>query len=249
MSMSIAEQLVLLAELAGVDAKAKAVMDKLETVPAAAKKSEAAAQKLKAELDGLEQRKQGAQALKKKAESDIYDEKYKIKKWEARADELRGEREHAALSSEIGGAKKQIRRLEDDALVQMEVLEAAEKDLGSVGKKHATAASEAAEEWKKVDGDLSTLRAEAAGLGEARNALLQKLPASLVKRYETIANKRGGVGVAIIRAKNDTCSGCNRAVPAQLSIQVQKGQVLEGCASCNRLLVHESMTQAALPEG
>jgi predicted nucleic acid-binding Zn-ribbon protein len=51
------------------------------------------------------------------------------------------------------------------------------------------------------------------------------------------------VGVAIIDGK-DICSACNRAVPPQLCIQVMKGQIIESCPACMRLLVHHSMTQA-----
>ena len=65
----------------------------------------------------------------------------------------------------------------------------------------------------------------------------------MIKRYEVIANKRQGVGVAIIDVK-DNCGACHRAVPPQLVIQIQKGQVVESCPACNRLLVHWSMTKA-----
>jgi len=241
---TIAEQLVHLAELARIDQKAKVTADRLEALPQPAKKADAAAAKIKSELDSVTLRKQTAEQVKRTSEAEVQDERHKIKKWDARANDLRGEREHTALSSEIGGAKRHIRALEDVILEQMEAIEAADKDLATLTKKHEGALAEAKGEWQKVEGDLAMLKQEVSAASVARSALLAKLPAGVVKRYELIAAKKQGVGVAIINV-SDVCGACNRAVPPQLCIQVMKGQVLETCPACNRLLVHHSMTRAA----
>jgi predicted nucleic acid-binding Zn-ribbon protein len=240
---NVAAQLVTLAELAQLDARARLVADKLESLPQAARKAEAVAARIKTDVDAASSRRDTATAAKKAAETEIVDEKHKIRKWEARSNELRGEREHAALGSEIAGARRHIRALEDAILEQMESIEAAEKDLATLGRKHELAAAEVAAEWARVDGDLRALRTEAEGFAAARRALLANLPAVVTKRYETVAAKRGGVGVAIIDAK-DICTACHRAVPPQLVIQIMKGQVVESCPACQRLLVHHAMTRA-----
>lgn len=242
MTLSTAEQLVHLAELARVDARAKVVADKLESLPQAAKKADAAALKIKSDLDAATARKSGAQLAKKQAETEAGEERAKIRKWESRANELRGEREHAALSSEIGGAKRAIKHLEDAVLEQMESLEATDKDLGSLTKKHEAAVKDAAAEWAKVAGDIAALKAEHANFEVMKKALLDKLPVPIIKRYAMIANKRQGVGVAVIDVK-DSCGACHMAIPPQLVIQIVKGQVVEACPACNRLLVHHSMTR------
>lgn len=243
---SIAEQLVLLAELAAVDAKHRAVAEKLESLPAAAKKADDAVAFLKKQLDEAETKKEAAEKARKAIETEIQDERIKIKKWEARAHEIRGEREHAALLSEIGTARRVIHRLEDTQLEHMETIETATTTSTSLEGKHAKAVEEAKAEWQKVQGDLQTLKGEAGQLDVARQALLAKLPAAVVKRYETVAQKRQGVGVSII--KGEICSQCKRTLPPQLCLQVRKGIVLEQCPSCSRFLVHEAMTQASSPE-
>lgn len=248
MTISTAEQLVLLAELARLDARAKLVADKLESLPAVAKKADAAVAKVQTDLDAARARKNGALAAKKQMETEAADERAKIRKWEARANELRGEREHAALSSEIGGAKRAIKRLEDEVLEQMESLEATDKDLASLTKKFDSAAADAKGEWAKIETDVAALKTEVATFTTAKKALLDKLPAPVVKRYDVIANKRQGVGVAIIDGK-DSCGACHRAVPPQLVIQIQKGLVVEACPACNRLLVHHVMTRAPETDG
>ena len=241
--MTLAEQLVLLAELASLDQKARSVADKLETVPGAAKKADDVVAGLKKQLDDVEAKKETSDKARRTVENELADERAKIRKWESRANELRGEREHAALVSEISATKRAMHRLEDTQLEHMEAQEAAQKLGGELKGKHGKAAALAAEEWLKVDADVKALKAEHEGYAVARKSLLEKLPAALTKRYETIAAKRAGVGVSII--KGEMCGSCKRMLPPQLCIQVRKGQVLEACNSCQRLLVHEDMTKAA----
>lgn len=242
---SIAEQLVTLAELANVDAKNRTITEKLETLPAAAKKADEAAAALKKQIDEATARKEAADKANKAIQHEIVEERNKIKKWEGRANDIRGEREHAALLSEISTAKRVIHRHEDAQLEHMEVLEKESEALKSLDVKHKAAIESAKGEWSKVEGDLKTLKAESAAHDVSRQALLKKLPVAVVKRYEQVAAKRMGVGVSLIR--NDTCMQCKRVLPPQLCIQVRKGVVLEQCPSCSRFLVHEDHTKAAAP--
>jgi uncharacterized protein len=239
---TIAEQLVLLAELANVDAKQRVAQEKIENASGPAKKLDDAAAVVKKNLDDATTKRADAEKARKAIEREAAEERTKIKKWEARANELRGEREHAALASEIGTAKGVIRRLEDNQLEQMETFEAAGKTVVDLTAKLEKAQAASKAEWDKVGQETKQFKDEAESLKAARAALLAKLPVPLVKRYEMIAAKRQGVGVAII--KGETCSQCRRTLPPQLCIQVRKGLLLETCESCMRFLVHEAMTQA-----
>ncbi len=247
MSLSIPEQLVVLADLAAVDQKAKIAADRLEALPAEAKKADATVLKLKTDIDTVGFRKSTSEHARKSAENEVADERVKIRKWEARANDIRGEREHTALSSEIGGAKRQIRQLEDGMIEQMEAIESADKDLAALNKKHVSATATAKGEWHQVEAAMADLRTEIAAFTTQKAALLEKLPPHIVKRYQLVALKRQGVGVAIITTR-DACGACNRAVPAQLSLQVQKGLIVESCPACLRLLVHHTQAVMAAPE-
>ena len=242
MSITVSQQLVHLAELARLDQRAKVVADRLEHLPLPAKKADVATARLQSDLDAAHSKKNAALLAKKQGETEITEERHKIRKWESRANELKGEREHAALGSEIGTAKRQIKHIEDAVLEHMETLEQVDKDIAALLKKHAAAVVDARAEWLKVEGDLKALRIEYDGFGVGKKALLDQLPAPVIRRYEIIATKRQGVGVAIITPQ-DNCDACHRAVPPQLVIQIMKGQVVESCPACNRLLVHHAMTR------
>jgi predicted nucleic acid-binding Zn-ribbon protein len=242
---AIAEQLVTLAELANVDAKNRTITEKLESLPSPAKKADEAAAALKKQIDDATARREAADKANKAIQHEIVEERNKIKKWEGRANDIRGEREHAALLSEISTAKRVIHRHEDAQIEHMEVLEKEAEALKSLDLKHKAALDAAKTEWAKVDGDLKKLKEESAAHDVSRQALLKKLPVAVVKRYEMVASKRMGVGVSLIRG--EMCMQCKRMLPPQLCIQVRKGVVLEQCPSCSRFLVHEDQTKAAAP--
>lgn len=244
--MNISEQLVHLAELANLDQKIKALNDRLEVVPAAAKKADVEADALKKKLDEAEKKKADADRARRTLDGELVAERAKMKKWEARADNIKGEREHAALASEIGAQRRTLRDLEDKILEQMQALEDADKELSQLQPKHKSAAELAAAEWKKVEGEIAELKGEVGKLSTGRKQILDKLPAPIGKRYQQVADKRQGVGVAVIRG--ETCSACKRTLPPQMVLMVMKGAVVEACPSCSRFLVHESMTRSQAPD-
>lgn len=240
--MDVSQQLIALGELANLDAKMKTVKDRLEVVPARAKKADVDVEGLKKKLEDVDKRKETAERTRRALDGDLVAERAKMKKWESRADSIKGEREHAALSSEIGAQKRTLRELEEKILEQMQVLEDVGTEQKALAPKHKTAADDAAVEWKAVKAELDDLNGQVAALQQARDSVLARLPAPIVKRYAQVAEKRQGVGVAII--SKETCSGCKRTIPPQMSLMIQKGVVLESCPSCSRYLVHETMTRA-----
>lgn len=239
--MEIAEQLTLLAELTSVEKKWKAARLIADTLPAEAKKAQDAADAKKAALTDIERAKHEIEMARRKMESELDGERDKLRKWDARADLIKGEREHTALRSEIGSQKRAIGHLENDILEKMQEMEDLEKAFAKANEAHDNSQTFADQEWKKVDVEVKAAEAEAKVHDEARNGLVGKLPAALVKRYERIAERRGNA-VAIIRG--EMCMGCRTTMPPQLVMMVHKGAVIETCVVCQRILVHESMTRA-----
>lgn len=239
--MDIGEQLTLLAELSHVEQKLKAAQDHLERLHAEAKQADADATEQLARAEQLEQKHTEHELKRRSMESDLAAEKDKLRKWQARADQIRGEREAAALGSEIGAQKRSITHLENDILEKMQEVEDAGIAWKVAQEAVAAAKKRQQDEWSKIKDDLDAAKADVAQHDKARSALVGKLPAPLVKRYEKIAQRRG-FAVAII--KGETCGACKVSLPPQLCIQIHRGQVLETCPVCQRILVHEAMTRA-----
>jgi hypothetical protein len=69
---------------------------------------------------------------------------------------------------------------------------------------------------------------------ERREVLTKQLESKLYKLYNTLKEKRQGVGV--VSVKHETCQGCFVNVPPQMFIEVQKNNALIRCPNCNRIL-------------
>ncbi|MFZ9888901.1 MAG: zinc ribbon domain-containing protein [Myxococcota bacterium] len=239
--MDIGQQLTLLAELAHVEHKWQQARDGVEALHAGAKRADVQLTEARSIAEKLGAAHLSLETQRRTMESSLAAERDKLRKWQVRADQIRGEREHAALASEIGAQKRSISHLENDILEKMQEVEDAEKALAAARAAMAEAEASARSEWARIDDDLRAAREVAATEERARGALVAKLPAPLIKRYEKIAEKRG---VAIAVVHGELCSACKRTLPPQLCIQLYKGQVLETCPSCQRILVHEAMTRA-----
>src|SRR4030043_457409 len=72
---------------------------------------------------------------------------------------------------------------------------------------------------------------------ERREVLSKQIESKLFKLYNTLKEKRQGVGV--VSAKSETCQGCFVNVPPQMFIEVQKNNILIRCPNCNRILYWE----------
>lgn len=239
--MEIGEQLTLLAELSNVEQKLRTASGAAESLAANVKRAEEDAAERRRLAESLEQKHTNLELERRNMESELAAERDKLRKWQARADQIRGEREHAALTSEIGALKRSITHLENDVLEKMQELEDAAKALEAARAELRDAEGRIAEERGKIQGELEAAEEEVARQEKARASLVGKLPPPLVKRYERIAEKRGNA-VAVIHG--EMCTSCKRTLPPQLCIQIYRGQVLETCPSCQRILVHEAMTRA-----
>ena len=179
---------------------------------------------------------------RRQLERSLAEEKDKLRKWQARAEQIRKEREYTALMSEIGGQKRLINDLEDQILEKMQTLEETEPPLHEAEDKLKEAKDTAASAWAAINEELNDRKTKLATLTETRNGLLEVLPNDLVTRYTRIAKNRGN---AISMVKNEVCSQCRYKLPPHTGRQIYKGQAIETCPSCQRLMVSEFNVEVA----
>ena len=161
-------------------------------------------------------------------------ERDKVKKWEGRLGEIRTPREYAALSREIDIAKK----TNDTQSENLRTLQATGADLRKAMENAADALSEremAAEvelqELAAREGEFARRRTELEG---RRGEAARRVDPALLSRYEGIKKRRAGVAVAAVVGQ--TCRGCNRNIPPQLFIVLQRAESIETCPNCHRII-------------
>ena len=124
------------------------------------------------------------------------------------------EMESLQLMERIDKAKAQTDKI-DEALMQL-----ADKDAALVVR------------FKSVGGQLQN---EIAEMTCRRVALATSMDVDTLKRYESIRESRGGVGVG--RLEGDACSACRMSLPMERISALEAGPDVGICPQCRRLIV------------
>jgi uncharacterized protein len=232
--LSLREKLKALEELQQIDLDAGGIRDEADTIPVRRAEIEAQVATTTKAYQAEKGRLEDNERERRQVESLLAMERDKVKKWEGRLGEIRTPREYAALSREIDIAKKTnetqseaLKGLSAAAVELARKVEVAAEALSeremSVQDEVAALDQRAAEFARKLD-ELSARRAEAAKLVDP----------ALLSRYENIKKKRAGVAVCPV--VGNTCRGCNRNIPPQLSIVLRRADSVETCPNCNRII-------------
>lgn len=163
--------------------------------------------------------------------------KARIKESQNKMMQVQTSREHQALLKEIEDNKKLIKNHEDQLLVIMEQIEQLKKESEELEnlcegerKLLAEGEQEVEEAIKKINGRKKTV------LGK-REEIAPKLKSSTLKRYDMLRERRNGN--AVVPTVNGVCQGCFMTIPPQQFNEVRKGDKLNFCPTCQRILYFE----------
>lgn len=237
--MSIRDELVLLAEIALLDVKLKDSREKLKSLP---QKADIAKQQLEIftrQHESLHKQKTELLVKRKQFDADLQTERGNLRKWESRADKIKGERDYAALQSEISAQKRVIGDLETKISELQTQLDAVSSQVEKATEQAKKAEETAEQEWAHIKAEVEECESKVNSISASRDVLLKKLPPIIANRYTKIAEKRLGIGVAFV--KKEVCQACSRMLPPELYLRVMRAEVVEQCPSCQRILVGEEI--------
>lgn len=233
--MDTKEQLLILSEICRQDLKLIGNREKISRLSRESEQAKKAAQDLESSISSINASKADFLKRRKALDEKLQQEKANVRKWESRAEKIKGEREYTALMSEIATQKRTIAGIEAEiSELTGELKTGDEKLLKATGDREekllcAQNAYEAVKELLGEESERLTVNIQ------AKEALLKQLPANVRAQYERIFEKRAQQGVAFLR--QSICQACMRTIPPELFNRVCKGEVIEQCPSCNRILV------------
>jgi predicted nucleic acid-binding Zn-ribbon protein len=231
------EQLELLWELQKIDLELKSIKEGRDRYPKEMKKLE---EKQKIERERIQKEKEKVESLEKtrrQREGQLNLEQEKIKRAEGKMSEVKTNKEYQALLSEIDAIKEANSRMEEEILQVLDEIDEIKKDLLKREKEVGVILERIEVERKKLQEKIAHDEKAWNEQMERREVLSKQIESKLFKLYNTLKEKRQGVGV--VSAKNETCQGCFVNVPPQMFIEVQKNNILIRCPNCNRILYWE----------
>lgn len=236
--MHTKEQLSIIAEIGRHDLKMVASRDSISRLSKDSDQAKSAALMLEASIESLGGTKSEALKRRKLLDEKLQVEKSNLRKWEARAEKIKGEREYTALMSEISSQKRTINGIEAELNEITNEIKSSEDKIVKASGAHEDNINRANNAFSEVKELLKEEEGRLNATASAKDALLAKLPAALKSRYERIYANRAQQGICFLR--NEICLACQRKVPAEIYIKVAKAEVIEQCPSCQRIMVAES---------
>lgn len=231
------EQLELLWELQKIDLDLKNIKEERERYPKEIKKLE---EKKNIEKERIQKEKEKIELLEKERrqkEGRLNLEQEKIKRAEGRMSEVKTNKEYQALLSEIEAIKEASGREEEEILRVLDEIDELKKNLSKREKEVAAVLEKIEAEKKMIQGKMIQDDDVWKIQTERREVLTKQLESKLYKLYNTLKEKRHGVGV--VSVKHETCQGCFVNIPPQMFIEVQKNNDIIRCPNCNRILYWE----------
>ncbi len=231
-------QLELLWELQKIDLDLQDIKEEKDRYPKDMKMLE---EKQKVEKERIQKEKEKIESLEKtrrQKEGQLSSEQEKIKRAEGRMFEVKTNKEYQALLTEIDAMKEAGSRMEEEILQVMDEIEEVKKDLSKREKEAKVTLEKIEGERKKLQEKMTHDEKAWSKEMERREALSKQIDQKLLKLYNTLKEKRQGVGV--VGVKRETCQGCFVNVPPQMFIEVQKNNALIRCPNCNRILYWEA---------
>ncbi len=239
---ALQEQLMALIDLQKVDLEIAALRKAGETYPRQMSELDRELTAAKAALEAERNRLADIERQKRDLESNIAEEKEKVRKWEARLAEQRSSREYAALAREIDIAKKANATMGEELGELGKQQNAARETVKAKEGEFQGKAEQINARIAELKGKLAEVEGQVKAIDERRNAAATKVDANLLRRYETVRKKRTPA-MCGARAPG-VCLGCNMNVRPQLYNTLRTTMSTDVCPSCGRIIYAAEVLEA-----
>ncbi len=228
------EKLSALAELATLDGSVRESRLELEEIPKKVQESQNDLASLESLLGKERQDLADAQHLRQVQDQEISERQEQLTKTKMKSNQARNAREADAVDNEAQVIRRMIKEKEDERARLDTAIVTVSESVGKHEDEFSKLRGLIDQELAKAKTREKELTDEIASVSEGRDDLLGRLGKGLAYRYESIRKKYGS---AVAWVVDGTCSGCRMAVPAQQYNLILRGESLEECRSCMRMLL------------
>ncbi|RLG13028.1 hypothetical protein DRN73_00570 [Candidatus Pacearchaeota archaeon] len=233
------EEISKLIELQNIDLEILKIEKAMQDIPQSLQKVQREQEKLLQKLEELNQIIEEKEKQKNLFEEELKEEYQRLRTAQTRLIQIRGLREYQLLLREIEEIKKVNKQKEEEILKLMEEIENLIKEKQELEGKLNEINELFKEEKRKFDEYCNELSNNKEKLLKKREDIANKIPSKLLKKYETIRKKKGGIGIAPV--ENSVCQGCHMSIPPQLYNELQRDNRYYECPHCKRLIYYKKI--------
>jgi predicted nucleic acid-binding Zn-ribbon protein len=145
-------------------------------------------------------------------------------------------KELAAMQEDAAAIGRHIGQIEDQELGLMEQQEGLEADRRAAEQQLDAASASLARILEAFTRDSAAAETEIATLSARREAVAAEIDEDLLRRYERLLEKKGGL--AVVTVAGGVCGGCHVMIPQRLLSRLERDrEVVATCDGCGRMLV------------
>ena len=227
------KQLALLRELQHIDLELDEFNTQKGTIRARLDENRDVLNRLVAELDHQKSELDDIRSMRSIKQDELGQTQDNLSERKKRLLNVGSTKEYNAVEKEIDALQKSGEQVEEELLHLAEVIESTEQAIrgkeGMIKELRDSLGQDESEAETQLVGFDKKIRGLESRTNEARGEVSKRV----LHKYDFIRSRRPGL--AIVSAKDGHCTGCFMALPPQLYIQVQRGETLETCPSCQRI--------------
>ena len=168
-------------------------------------------------------------------ESDAQANLDRIKKSEAKLSSVKTNKEYQSSLKEIDDLKEKNSKLEDEMIEFLERIEEADKELKAKSAAYSALKAEIQTEKETIQRQAQEERHQLEKLDTEWKTLSEGIDAELLVTFNRIKTNQSNK-IGIVAVINAVCQGCHMNIPPQLYNELQRGNKLQRCPICERII-------------
>jgi uncharacterized protein len=234
------DQLLLLTELQRHDARIQELEGMLKSFPAKLEAMNLDVKKVEAMLERERAQLAETEAWRKRQQDEMESEEARAVAAKQRSAAVKNAKEYMASERELQATRKSAQEREEEVKKLVEAVENAKKSIAQHEADFATMKEHVGGEDKAAREKMGEIEKQIADERKLRDVAAGRVRPDVLKKYSTIRMRRG---LAMAPVKNGTCQGCNMNIPPQLFNLLQRGDSIELCGNCNRIIYWDKLLE------
>jgi hypothetical protein len=232
------DQLKRLEELQAHDAKIQELESSLKAIPAKLAATENDLARVEGLLAGERQALTETERYYSEQKGLLTDDEIQVAGAKHKLAQAKNSKEYMAAQREIEQRREGLTTREAEIAKLVEAVDAKKKLLADKAADVEALRASIAKDGEAAKARMAEIEAKIAEQRAERDKLAAAVKPEVLKRYGNIRMRRG---LAVVSVRNGTCQGCNMNIPPQLYIIIQRGQTIETCPSCHRIIYWEDL--------
>lgn len=234
MQDSVHPQIIALHKLQKQDRRLTALERKLQNIPLQLKEFASDLGKLKSIIDSERDKLEETRAFKLRQERQLGDEENLVRASKTRLGQVKTTRELHATQKELETTRRMITTRTQEIAKLQAAIAATEQRIAKMDESFTQLQTQADQAKDRLTQEQDDLEKAIVKAREARSSLTQNIHKDILRNYERIRKRLGGL--AFVAAHRERCTACKMLIPHIVYTQLLKGREILSCESCSRML-------------